>query len=233
MNECAAINFYVRSSNNKSSPRRPTTTRSPRSVASRGSTAGFINARTHTGQSVVNSCAPADLGKKPCELGSAPHGSRRAAEHRDKFPPPHSITSSARANSDGGTLRPSALAALRLMTNSNLVGCTIGRSAGRSNWRRRFWTVEIYARAPVEIAQPHELSRLRARRERPSRRRAAESRDELAPLHSITSSARARSVGGTVRPMAFAAFKLMTRSYLVGACTGRSAGLSPFRMRSA
>src|SRR5262245_27245921 len=41
---------------------------------------------------------------------------------------------------------------------------------------------------------------LRARRERPSRRRAAEERDELAPLHlrghSITSSASAKRVGG-------------------------------------
>ena len=37
------------------------------------------------------------------------------------------------------------------------------------------------------------------RRERPRRRRAAEQRDELAPPHhSITSSARASSVGGTV-----------------------------------
>ena len=39
---------------------------------------------------------------------------------------------------------------------------------------------------------------LRARRERPRGRRAAEQRDELAPPHSITSSARASSVGGTV-----------------------------------
>ena len=39
---------------------------------------------------------------------------------------------------------------------------------------------------------------LRARRERPRRRRAAEQRDELAPLHSITSSARGSSIGGTV-----------------------------------
>jgi hypothetical protein len=35
----------------------------------------------------------------------------------------HSITSSARASSDGGTARPIALAVLRLMINSNLVGC--------------------------------------------------------------------------------------------------------------
>src|SRR5258708_5641770 len=34
--------------------------------------------------------------------------------------PPHSITSSARASSDGGTARPSAFAVLRLTTSSNL-----------------------------------------------------------------------------------------------------------------
>jgi hypothetical protein len=45
---------------------------------------------------------------------------------------------------------------------------------------------------------------VRARRERPSHgRRAAKKGDELAALHSITSSARARSVGGTSRPSAF------------------------------
>jgi hypothetical protein len=38
---------------------------------------------------------------------------------------------------------------------------------------------------------------LRARRERPRCRRATEQRDELASSHSITSSARASSVGGT------------------------------------
>ena len=37
---------------------------------------------------------------------------------------------------------------------------------------------------------------LRPRRQRPSRRRTAEQRDELAPVHSITSSARASSDGG-------------------------------------
>src|SRR5260221_9091218 len=40
---------------------------------------------------------------------------------------PHSITSSARAMSVGGTSRPSALAVLRLMTSSNLLGCRIGK----------------------------------------------------------------------------------------------------------
>src|SRR5262249_12281632 len=50
--------------------------------------------------------------------------------------------------------------------------------------------------------------------------------------YSITSSARASSVGGISRPSAFAVLRLITSSYLVGACTGRSAGFSPLRMRS-
>ena len=74
---------------------------------------------------------------------------------------------------------------------------------------------------------------LRVRRKRPSGRRAADQPNELAPPHhSITSSARASSVCGTVRPSAFAVLRLITSSYLVGACTGRSAGFSPLRMRS-
>src|SRR5262245_59628203 len=45
-------------------------------------------------------------------------------------PTSHSITWSARCSSDGGIFRPSALAVLRLMTSSNLVGCSTGRSLG-------------------------------------------------------------------------------------------------------
>jgi len=43
---------------------------------------------------------------------------------------------------------------------------------------------------------------LRARRERPRGRRAADERDELAPSHSITSSARASCAAGTCRARA-------------------------------
>jgi hypothetical protein len=42
----------------------------------------------------------------------------------------HSITSSAVASSAGGTVRPSALAVLRLIAVSNFVGVCTGRSAG-------------------------------------------------------------------------------------------------------
>ena len=43
-------------------------------------------------------------------------------------------------------------------------------------------------------------------------------------LYSITSSARASIEGGTVRPSALAVFRLITSSYLVGACTGKLPG---------
>src|ERR1700746_2787962 len=56
---------------------------------------------------------------------------------------------------------------------------------------------------------------------RGNRRHAAEQRDEVAPPdHSITSSARARSDDGTSKPSVLAVLRLITSSYLVGACTG-------------
>jgi hypothetical protein len=71
---------------------------------------------------------------------------------------------------------------------------------------------------------------LRSRRERPGSR-AAERRDELAALHSITSLACASRLGGTVIPIALAVDRLMTSSNWVGCTTGMSAGFSPLRMR--
>src|SRR5215472_9330089 len=55
---------------------------------------------------------------------------RCAAEQRDELATFHSITSSASASNVGGISRPSALAVLRLITNSNLVGCVTGSSSG-------------------------------------------------------------------------------------------------------
>src|SRR5947208_3442132 len=72
---------------------------------------------------------------------------------------------------------------------------------------------------------------LRARRERPRDRRAAEQRDELSPPHSITSSARPSSVIGKVTPSALAVLRLMASSTFVACCTGSSAGFTPLRMR--
>ena len=60
-----------------------------------------------------------------------------AADERNELPPPHSITSSASASSLSGTVSPSALAVLRLMIKSSLVGCRTGRSAGLAPLRIR------------------------------------------------------------------------------------------------
>src|SRR5262249_28420715 len=90
-----------------------------------------------------------------------------------------------------------------------------------------------HARAAADVSDHRHRALLRARRERPRSSRAAEQRDELAPPnHSITSSARARSVGGTSRPSALAVLRLIVSSNFTGACTGRSAGFSPLRIRS-
>src|SRR5207248_4744443 len=51
------------------------------------------------------------------------------------------------------------------------------------------------------------------------------------PHHSITCSAPASSILGITMPRAFAVLRLITSSNFVGACTGRSAGLAPRRMR--
>ena len=64
-------------------------------------------------------------------LGGKRSGEEVARQTADKHPAgDHWMTSSARDKSDGGIVSPRALAVLRLMTNSNFVGCSIGRLAG-------------------------------------------------------------------------------------------------------
>src|SRR5262245_54177437 len=83
----------------------------------------------------------------------------------------------------------------------------------------------------AQVPDHRHRSLLRARRQRPPRRRAAKQRDEFAPpAHSITSSATASTFAGTSRPSALAATTLMTSSYLVGISTGKSPGFVPLRM---
>ena len=75
---------------------------------------------------------PVDLARG---LGAGDAGLREGpeSERGDKGPPVHHwITSSARASTAGGIVRPSAFAVLRLMTSSNVVGA---QSAGRRAWR--------------------------------------------------------------------------------------------------
>src|SRR5262249_14215689 len=75
--------------------------------------------------------------KQTCavQLGTSALGQKRthATQQKDCY----SITSSALASSDAGTVRPSILVILVLMTKSNLVDCTTGRSAGLAPLRIR------------------------------------------------------------------------------------------------
>src|SRR5262249_17064680 len=77
--------------------------------------------------------------------------------------------------------------------------------------------------------KPHPLGLLRSCRQRPRSRRAAEQRDEVAPFHSITSSAIASRPEGMARSKALAVCRLMTNSNLAACSTGRF--FSPLRTR--
>src|SRR5262249_61904934 len=66
-----------------------------------------------------------------------PRGSHAGDERDEVAPVVHSITSSAATSSLSGTVRPSILAVWWLMTSSNLLACTTGRSAGVAPLRMR------------------------------------------------------------------------------------------------
>src|SRR5262249_3979521 len=94
------------------------------------------------------------------------------------------------------------------LDKTRLLQALAGRGQGNSVGRR----------FDGEIADNRDRTLLlRARCERPCRcRRATDERDEIAASHSITSSARASSVGGTVRSRVLAVLRLMLSANLVG-----------------
>src|SRR5437870_5608548 len=94
--------------------------------------------RMARGKSNDDAHRPRRIGLRPC---NARHGGQRggargqvqefaAGKFHLNLPSHYSITSSARARRVAGTSRPSALAALRLMISSSLVGNSTGKSAG-------------------------------------------------------------------------------------------------------
>src|SRR5262245_24290788 len=92
--------------------------------------------------------------------------------------------------------------------------------------------LHVCARRPGAEEPDHRHRRLLRTRGERRRRRAADQGADLAPPHSITSSARARNVGGMSRPIALAVLRLIASSNLVGNWTGSSLILAPRRMRS-
>jgi hypothetical protein len=87
------------------------------------------------------------------------------------------------------------------------------------------------AKAPQPTRKVHDgaLNGLPLMIVQPSRR---VQRDELTPIHSMTSSARASRVSGTSSPSVLAALRLIARSNLVGCSMGSSVGLTPLRILS-
>jgi hypothetical protein len=74
---------------------------------------------------------------------------------------------------------------------------------------------------------------LRGRQGRPRHRRTTRNSDELAAVHSMTSSARPSNGSGIVMPSALAVLRFRNISTFVACCTGSSPGFSPLRMRAA
>src|SRR5262249_9440968 len=120
-------------------------------------------------------------------------------------------------------LRPARLDSDRATLDPTEFAQSMRKSGGPQSVGRR--------RGRAQEPDRRQLARLlRSCRERPGGRRAAKQCDELAALHSITSSARASSVGGTSMPSALAVLRLMISSTLVARWTGKSAGFSPLRI---
>jgi hypothetical protein len=95
--------------------------------------------------------------------------------------------------------------------------------------RRRDWLTEValYANKPTRRTRSACSARATSGHATAPPSPAMKSR-----RHSITSSARARSIGARSRPRAFAVLRFIDSSNLAGAWTGRSAGFAPLRMRS-
>src|SRR5262249_41858648 len=87
-------------------------------------------------------------------------------------------------------------------------------------------------RSAAEESDHRHRRLLRPRREWPCCRRAAEQRDELAPFHSITSSASCWRCEGTSRPSVLAVLRLIASMIFVGNSIGKSPGFAPFRILS-
>ena len=118
----------------------------------------------------------------------------------------------------------------KLATRESGLGATAKTIGMGRHPFRRIDSVHWVQLADVPVPMNPIVGSLCARRERPCHRH-AETCDEVAPPHSITSSAVNNSFAGTSRPSALAALRLITSSNLVGRRTGRSAGLSPLRIR--
>jgi hypothetical protein len=94
----------------------------------------WANSRTSGGIHVLGRCSNSRA------MVTASHAARCVARHGVRSHPvpvehDYSVTWSARSSSAGVIVMPRALAVLRLIANSNVVGCSTGRSAGLAPFR--------------------------------------------------------------------------------------------------
>jgi hypothetical protein len=76
-------------------------------------------------------CKPIELTHDPTRREYSESSHRRITKAAEELGTlDYWITSSARSTNECGMVMPSAFAVFRLMTNSNLVGCSMGNSAG-------------------------------------------------------------------------------------------------------
>ena len=108
-----------------------------------------------------------------------------------------------------------------------------GRPRDVSPWPRQAGHEPIPHRIHQKTDPKDSPRLLRASRERRGEEPGSDNADERAAVHySMTRSARSSSDGGIARPSAFAVFRLITSSNLVGCSMGRSPGFVPLRIRS-
>ena len=137
---------------------------------------------------------------------------------------------------------------VRFVPIADIVGWLFDHLVGARVQARR--NVDALCRSGFEV--DHQFERGRFRRSAPSSLIRRQTSPAFAPkrtlvadmqcplsangrhrvIHSITSSARASSIGGTSIPSAFAVLALMMRRNRVGCSIGRSAGFTPLRTRS-
>ena len=174
------------------------------------------------------------LAAKPCLTGSAPTARRSGSSWSPPWRRSDCRRSQRGRRRGGGRGRRQAPAAGRLghrpsgirSPRSRLRHNRPDQALGEMHRRGR----QIGCGLPVEKPDHRHRRLLCACRERPRGRRAAEQRDERAPVHSITSSARNRNDSGIVNPSTLAVVRLIARSNLVGCSIGISPGLAPRRI---
>jgi hypothetical protein len=116
---------------------------------------------------------------------------------------------------------PTLAAAIQIL---RLVAANAGFRIGRDD---RFGSFATETRCPRDVRfspdSDHFADALTLRKS---------ARNDHSAVHSTTSSTVARKLCGKVTPRAFAVFRLITSSNLVGCSIGKSAGLTPRAIRS-